>query len=174
MKQFDAPIPGQSLTKEPKNAPWERPPETSNPDEAIVHHLTRLGKPKILNSILDGVGQGIPVSMLTDMVLTGAVSQGIHSIDISMMIAPVIQDYIVNLLEEEGVEFEEFFAEDDDDDVLKSIALSGAITGLKENKPKDDTASAMEVEPKVKPVKEEVVMEDKPKPARGLMSRKEV
>jgi hypothetical protein len=108
------------------------------------------------------------------MVLTGAVSQGIHSIDISMMIAPVIQDYIVNLLEEEGVEFEEFFAEDDDDDVLKSIALSGAITGLKENKPKDDTASAMEVEPKVKPVKEEVVMEDKPKPARGLMSRKEV
>jgi hypothetical protein len=92
-----------------------------------------------------------------------------------MMIAPVIQDYIVNLLEEEGVEFKEFFADDSDDDVLNSIALSGAITGLKESKPKgDDTMSAMEVEPKAKPVKEEAVMEDKPKPTRGLMSRKEV
>jgi len=169
MKQFDAPIPGQSLTNEPKNAPWERPPETSNPDEAIVHHLTRIGTPKVLNSILDGVGQGLPVSMLTELVLTGAVAQGIHSIDISMMIAPVIQDYIVNLLEEEDVEFKEFFEEDNDDDVLKSIALSGAIAGLKESKLKgDDTESAMKAEPEV-----EMMVEDKPKRG-GLMSRKEV
>jgi hypothetical protein len=176
MKQFDAPIPGQSLTNAPKNHPWERPPETVNPDEAIVHHLTRLGKPKVLNSILDGVGQGLPVSMLTDLVLTGAVAQGIHSIDISMMIAPVIQDYIVNLLEEEGVEFKEFFEEDTDDDVLQSIALSGAIAGLKESKPKggDDTESAMKAEPKVKPNEMEEPIEDKPKRGGGLMSRKEV
>jgi hypothetical protein len=175
MKQFDAPIPGQSLTNAPKNHPWERPPETVDPDEAIVHHLTRLGQPKVLNSILDAVGQGIPVSMLTDLLLTGAVAQGIHSIDISMMVAPVVQDYIVNLLEEEGVEFKEFFEEDSDDDVLKSIALSGAISGLKESKPKgDDTESAMEAEPKVKPDEMEEVMEDKPKRGGGLMSRKEV
>jgi hypothetical protein len=176
MKQFDAPIPGQSLTNEPKNHPWERPPETSNPDEAIVHHLTRLGQPKVLNSILDAVGQGIPVSMLTDLLLTGAVAQGIHSIDISMMVAPVVQDYIVNLLEEEGVEFKEFFEEDNDDDVLQSIALSGAISGLKESKTKgkDDTESAMKAEPKVKPGEMEEPMEDKPKRGGGLMSRKEV
>jgi hypothetical protein len=177
MKQFDAPIPGQSLTNEPKNHPWERPPETSNPDEAVVHHLTRLGQPKVLNSILDAVGQGIPVSMLTDLLLTGAVAQGIHSIDISMMVAPVIQDYIVNLLEEEGVEFKEFFEEDNDDDVLQSIALSGAISGLRESsksKGKDDTESAMKAEPKVKPDEIEEPMEDKPKRGGGLMSRKEV
>jgi hypothetical protein len=175
MKQFDAPIPGQSLTNEPKNHPWERPPETSNPDEAIVHHLTRLGQPKVLNSILDAVGQGIPVSMLTDLMLTGAVAQGIHSIDISMMVAPVVQDYIVNLLEEEGVEFKEFFEEDSDDDVLKSIALSGAISGLKESRTKgDDTKSAMKAESKVKSNEMEEPMEDKPKRGGGLMSRKEV
>jgi hypothetical protein len=175
MKQFDAPIPGQSLTKTPRNYPWERPPETTNPDEAIAHHLTRIGQPKVLNSILDGVGQGVPVSMLTDLLLTGAVAQGIHSIDISMMVAPVVQDYIVNLLEEEGVEFKEFFEEDNDDDVLKSIALSGAISGMKESKAKgDDTESAMEAEPKVKPDEMEEVIEDNPKRGGGLMSRKEV
>jgi hypothetical protein len=176
MKQFDAPIPGQSLTNEPRKYPWERPPETSDPDVAISHHLTRIGSHEVLNSILDGVGQGVPVSMLTDLVLTGAVAKGIHSIDVSMMIAPVIQDYIVNLLEEEGVEFKEFFDDDNDDDVLKSIALSGAIAGLKESKPKggDDTASAMEAEPVVEPSMEEETMEDKPSRGGGLMSRKEV
>jgi len=170
MEQFEAPIPGQSLTNEPKNHPWERPPETSNPDEAIVHHLTRLGQPKMLDSILDGVAQGMPVSLLTEMVLTGAVSQGIHSIDISMMIAPVIQDYIVTLLEEEGVEFEEFFEEDGDEDLRKNIALSGAITGLKTKKPEaDDLESAIAAPPEM----EEEVMEEKPKRG-GLMSREEV
>jgi len=170
MKQFDAPIPGQSLTNEPKNHPWERPPETSNPDEAIVHHLTRLGNPKVLDSILDGVAQGMPVSLFTEMVLTGAVSQGIHSIDISMMIAPVIQDYIVTLLEDEGVEFEEFFEEDGDEDIRKSIALSSAITGLKTKKPEADDLESAEVTPTSM---EEKAPEDKPKRG-GLMSRKEV
>jgi hypothetical protein len=176
MKQFDAPIPGQSLTSEPRNAPWKRPPTTSDPDEAIVHHLTRLGQPKILNNILDGVGQGLPVAMLTDLMLTGAVTQGIHSIDMSMMIAPVIHEYIVNLLEEEGVEFKEFFEKDSDEDVLKTIALSGAISGLK-TKGDNDTTSAMKAEPKGKSdgaAMEQEVIEEKPKRGGGLMSRKEV
>jgi hypothetical protein len=173
MKQFDAPIPGQSLTKEPRNAPWERPPETSSPDEAIVHHLTRMGTPKVLDSILDGVGQGIPVSMLTDLLLTGAVAQGIHSIDISMMIAPVIQDYIVNLLEEEGVEFKEFFEDNKDEDIRKSIALSAALTGLKNKKPEgsDEDDNGMEEEPESV---EEEVMEAEPKRGGGLMAREQV
>jgi hypothetical protein len=173
MKQFDAPIPGQSLTNEPRNYPWERPPETTNPDEAVVHHLTRLGQPKMLNSILDGVGQGLPVSMLTEMVLTGAVSQGIHSIDISMMIAPVIQDYIVNLLEEENVEFKEFFPDEDDEDILRNIAVSQAITSVRSDSPKGKDP---ESEPEVEATEDVPVVtapvEDKPRGG-GLMSRKE-
>ena len=170
MKQFDAPIPGQSLTSTPKNSPWERPPETADPDEAIVHHLTRIGKPKMLDSILDGVGKGIPVSFITDMMLTGAVSQGIHSIDVSMMIAPVVHDYISNLLEEEGVEFDEFFPEDDDEDVRKSIALSGAISGLKKGTHMEDDLESAEPE---ESVEEEMMEEEIPKRG-GLMSRETI
>ncbi len=32
---YDRPIPGQSLTTEPKNAPYENPPEIVDVDEAI-------------------------------------------------------------------------------------------------------------------------------------------
>ena len=163
--KFDGPIPGQSLTNEPKNHPWERPPETSDPDEAIAHHLTRMSQPKVLNSLLDAVSSGIPVSMMTDMLLTGAVAQGIHSIDVSLMVAPVIQDYIVNLLEEEGVEFKEFFDEDSDEDVVKNMSITQAIRGLKEN----GMVNEEEIIEASEEVVEEEPMEEQPK--RGLMSR---
>ena len=168
--QFDGPIPGQSLTNEPKNHPWERPPETADPDEAITHYLTRIGKEKTLNSILDGVEGGLPVSMIVDLMLTGGVAKGLHSIDISLMIAPVVHDYIVNLLEEEDVEFKEFFDEDGDDDIRKNMAVTKAISGVKEtmNMAKEEP---VEEEPEVEEM-EDKAMEEKPK--RGLMSREDV
>jgi hypothetical protein len=178
MKQFDAPIPGQSLTNEPRKHPWERPPETNDPDVAITHHLTRIGSPELLDNILDGVGQGMPVAMITDLMLTGAVAKGIHSIDISMMIAPVVHDYIVNLLEEEDVEFKEFFADDSDEDARKSIALSGALTGLRGSNTKkgSDTMSAMKDKGAADEMQEDVVEENSEPKRRGsgLMSRGEV
>jgi len=167
--KFDAPIPGQSLTNEPKNYPWERPPETADPDEAIVHHLTRLGQQKVMNHILDGVQAGLPVSMLTDLMLTGAVAKGIHNIDISLMIAPVVHDYIVNLLEEEGVEFKEFFEEDGDEDVRKNLSVSQAITGLQENMPEKEVVAVEEEQKEM----EKMETTEEP-PRRGLMSREEV
>ena len=33
---FDAPIPGQSLTDEPGNYPWEHPPKTTDPEELML------------------------------------------------------------------------------------------------------------------------------------------
>lgn len=158
--KFDGPIPGQSLTTQPKNYPWERPPETSDPDEAIVHHLTRLAQPKVMDRVLDAVTAGLPVSMVTELVLTGAVAKGIHSIDISMMIAPVVHDYLVNLLEEEKVEYKEFFDDEEDGSIQENLAASQAIAGLKEK-----GMTSVEEEP----MEEEPVVEEKPK--RGLMSR---
>lgn len=171
MDNLNAPIPGQSLTNEPRNAPWERPPETVDPDEAIVHHLTRIQDPKRLDSILDGVEAGFPVSMITETMLTGAVSQGIHSIDISMIIAPVIQDYLIEVLESEGVPFKEFFEEDGDEDIKETIALSGALRGVEESMGSpEDTEASLPTE-----IEEDAPMEEsQEEPRKGLMSRREV
>ena len=37
-------IPGQSLTAEPKNAPYENPPEINTEEDAIMWHLERLSE----------------------------------------------------------------------------------------------------------------------------------
>lgn len=156
--RFDGPIPGQSLTGTPRNAPWERPPETADPDEAITHHLTRLSQPEVMNHVLDGVSGGLPVSMITDLMLTGAVAKGIHSIDISMMIAPIIHDYIVNLLRSEEVEFKEFFDKEEKGD-SEGLAISMAISNISDNPRVEELQEEPEVE----------VVEEKPK---GLMARR--
>jgi len=50
-KAFEAPIPGQSLTGRPKNYPWERPPEITDPEVATQMHLMRLSDPKRLSTL---------------------------------------------------------------------------------------------------------------------------
>ena len=167
--KFDGPIPGQSLTGTPRNNPWERPPETADPEEAIEKHIQRFSNPKVMDGVLTYVEAGIPVSMVTEMVLTGAVANGIHSIDMSMMIAPVVHEYIVELLESEGVEFKEFFDEDDDEDIRKQMATSQAISGIKEKPTDDDDMEAMEDEGSEEEESDD--MEEEEMPKRGLMAR---
>lgn len=45
MNRFARPIPGQSLTTTPKNAPYERPPEITDPEQAMQIHMYRLNDP---------------------------------------------------------------------------------------------------------------------------------
>ena len=162
--EFDGPIPGQSLTGELGSKPWERPPEIVDPEEAIAYHIDRLREPKVMNSVLDSISQHeLPVSFVTELMLTGGVYKGIHTIDISLIIAPVIHEYLVELLESEDVAFEEFFPENDESDVLQAMAIKGAKEGL--SKPK-------KVEEVEEPMEEEMMEEEAPK--RGLMSRGDV
>ena len=77
---FSAPIPGQSLTSEPKNSPWENPPQMNKPEEAVLWHLKKLDKPKSVKSVVGLLGLGLDLVTLTEGLLRGAVAEGRHSI----------------------------------------------------------------------------------------------
>ena len=51
-RALNGPIAGQSLTDEPSNYPWERPPETADPTEALSMHLKKMAGPKFMDSAL--------------------------------------------------------------------------------------------------------------------------
>ena len=122
-----APIPGQSLTDEPNNFAWERPPEISDPDEAVVFHLDRLSEKPIVDSVLHLMQMGFPVDVLTRSILTGAVGSGMHSIDVSMLIAPVIEEQLVYMGNTAGVKFKETFANDETDDEVQEQKLKDIV-----------------------------------------------
>ena len=65
--------PGQSLTDEPKNYPWERPPEVTDPNEAVLYHLDRVTDPDVIDNVFQAFDFGLPVKVLTDSMMTATV-----------------------------------------------------------------------------------------------------
>lgn len=123
---FDAPIPGESLTKAPGSMPYERPPEINDPEEAIQMHLSRLSESDKQQDILDMLELDMDVVTLTEGILRSAVATGIHSIDVSMIIAPVIHEFIKTTAEDAGIDFDEGLV-----DAKKEKARAQAITKAK-------------------------------------------
>lgn len=106
---MNGPIPGQSLTRTPRNALYERPPEIVEPNDAIMYHIRKLSEPERIDNLLFTLEYGLPVRHATQAALTTAVAQGIHNIDISLIIAPVVHKYIASLAEQAGVPYKDDF-----------------------------------------------------------------
>ena len=106
---MDGPIPGQSLTKTPRNALYERAPEITDPNDAVLWHMRKLSDPERLDNLLFSLEFGLPIKHATQAALTTAVMKGIHNIDVSLVIAPVIHKYLKLTAEQAGIDYKEDF-----------------------------------------------------------------
>lgn len=104
---FNAPIPGQSLTTPPKQYAWERPPEMNDPEDVVQYYISRMNKPDAMEGILDALELDLTVKDLTEGMLRMGVANGLHSIDVSLLVAPVIHDFIVSFARDVGVTYDE-------------------------------------------------------------------
>mgnify|MGYP001327438407 FL=1 len=109
MSLFDGPIPGQSLTSTPKGAPYERPPEITDPVKALDFHLDRLDNPKAVKEAMFFLEMGMDLSSIVEGITRGAVLEGMHSIDVSLIIAPVIHEYLKGYADALEVDYDEGF-----------------------------------------------------------------
>ena len=62
--RFRAPIPGQSLTDEPRGYAWERPPEFTTPEEALKFYIPKITENETMQDILLALENGFPLSTL--------------------------------------------------------------------------------------------------------------
>jgi|TARA_R110000803_G_scaffold117009_1_gene185551 hypothetical protein len=174
---FDVPIPGQSLTREPKNYAWENPPRMVVPEEALAYHLEELNKPKKMEAILDALQLGFEVTLLTEGLLRNAVSKGEHSIDVSLIIGPIVHEYIVGMADAARIDYVEGIEEEDDSEkrmyAIRESKARKILDNIKKNKEPDLEeleASLPQQEVEDMPVEVEEVSEEKPQ---GLMARPE-
>ena len=105
-------FPGQSLTAEPKNAPYENPPEMTKPEEAILWHLERISTKDRTEGLLDLMELDSSIVELTEGILRAAVMEGRHSIDVSLIIAPILHETIKTIADRAGVEYDEGFPDE--------------------------------------------------------------
>jgi hypothetical protein len=175
MTMFDRPLPGQSLTSEPKGQAYERPPETVSPKEALEIHIENLSTEEAIEDITHFISMGLDVKSLTEAILRSAVAEGIHSIDISLIIAPVLHEFIKGRLDALGLEYDEGLDNPKEKENIRySRRLAEAKKMISDIKPQQEEVDVMsledtEIEPTVENVIEETpVREEQPQ---GLMAR---
>ena len=173
--QFDRPIPGQSLTSTPKGAPYERPPEITDPMQALEMHLDRLDSPKAIKEAMFFLELGVDLVTLVEGILRNAVMQGNHSIDVSLIIAPVIHEYIKGYADALDIEYEEGFEDKDQEERIsyaRNELLARKVLGRinrQEDTPKDMLEEKPDVEEPM-PMMDQVEENSMEKP-QGLMAR---
>ena len=101
---LDAPIPGQSLTAEPKSRPWRRPYRFASVDEAVEFYMPMFADGTFATLLTEQIENGVPLTTIAEILTTSNVMEGNHSIDVAVLVSPVLIEAMTYIAEEAGVE----------------------------------------------------------------------
>ena len=116
---FDRVQPGFSLTQEPKGTPFENPPDITDPEEAAMYHLDKMNNADAFEDISYFLEKGVDIPTLVQGILRNAVFQGIHSIDVSLIVAPTLHEFIKDIGDLTGVDYDEGISNDKERAVIR-------------------------------------------------------
>lgn len=167
MLTFERPIPGQSLTAEPKSQAFERPPEITDPIEALDLHIDNLSRDDAMEDVLYFLEFGVDLVTLVQGILRSAVMEGLHSVDVSLIIAPVLHEFIKGYAEAAKLDYDEGF---ENEEGKKALAYKRDVARAKEmmKKLKEEEGEAPTPESMEEPEPE--IQEQEPVKT-GLMAR---
>ena len=132
--QFNNPIPGQSLTTEPGARPWERPAKYSSPEEALDYYLEQLALPEKTAQMLEILESGFPATDLVDAITLGGVMQGLHTIDVAVIIAPVIFELITSVADTAEIDYKEGLQPSEENRLNDGSLIARAMSSPPEEK----------------------------------------
>ena len=151
---FSAPIPGQSLTDEPGNYPWEHPPRNTDPDTIVNDLVMRMAQPEALQEILVMLDAGVPVEAIVRVMVFTGFAEGEFNPDVGFIIIEPLMEAVATIGLRAGV---------------KNLKLSISDTGNKDfRKTMSELKLANEQKEMPMPAKEI----DNKKP-RGLLAKPE-
>ena len=160
---FSAPIAGNSLTAEVGSRPWQQPPKLVTVQEAADYYMKRLLNPEALPTLMDMMESGLALVVIADIFQTNSVMEGIHTIDVGILIIPVIMEALVYVAEENDIKYVLGTEKQKNKDKLSPTAIAHALSTLDKDKPKVKMAEQLV---------EEVPEVDTEAPASGLMARR--
>jgi len=158
-KFLDAPIPGQSLTTEPKSRPWEQPPKYTTTEEALSFYIPRLSDAELMAPMVDAMEDGTTVVAVADMIQSSGVMSGLHTLDVGLMISPVLVELLITQAQLADIEYKIGTEKSDNPD---SSLVRKAVDKSSESYFDEST-------------EEEVMVEETPEvESEGIMSRRKV
>ena len=103
--KFNGPVPGNSLTSKPGERRWERPPEVNTAEDALVYYMKGFSKPDVIDDLLIALEIGMPVKPMVESMYISNTMKGIHSLDVGLLIAPALEEFIAATAESYDVPF---------------------------------------------------------------------
>ena len=104
---FDRPIPGQSLTDEPKNNPWEQPPELDTIEDVTKYYINSLANQDVIDDLAAMCQVGSPLKPIVQSIVTSGQMRGLHTVDNSLLVSPIIHEFLKQAIEAMGVEVDD-------------------------------------------------------------------
>lgn len=160
---FDAPIPGQSLTAELGGRPWQQKTKYTTVDETIDYYMERMSSEEFMVQVADILESGVPVTTLANTIQMAGVMDGIHTIDVGMLVLPMIMEMMMMIGDSAGIEYDKGLEDPKKGEIRDSLFAKLINKYEKKVKTADLESTSEEV---VEDTEEEV---EKPS---GLMARR--
>jgi hypothetical protein len=164
---LSGPVPGMSLTTEPGNRPWENPPQIVKIEDAVEFYSEKILDPEKQDAILNAFAEDISIESMADMITTSAVMDGIHTIDLAVLVNPVIQEMFRYVGDANGIKYTDSFEELDKQ---KRIPAHEARKIVEEIAKEMDAGKVPPI-PSTAPRTEMPMEAEAPMPRRGLMAK---
>ena len=177
-KSFDAPIPGMSMTAELGARPWQSPPQYATVDDAIEYYLDRMASEEFLDQLTDVMEMGVPVTSIANTMQLGNVMEGVHTVDVGMLVLPVLVEMMMLVGDSAGIEYDSGLSksapmnEKRTRDTLVAKTSRKLQMQLNEQKKKDEGSDDEPMMEKEEPIEieKDIMAEEMPK---GLMGRRQ-
>ena len=130
------PIPGQSLTHELRARPWQNPPQFATVEESMDWYLERFDNQEVVQELMSVLESGIPISTVANSMQLGGVLQGIHTIDVGILIMPVLMEIMKHLAEKTDTKYV-MGDEPEESDRPSDSVVQSAINSLEEGEEVD-------------------------------------
>jgi hypothetical protein len=158
---LSGPIPGMSLTTEPGNRPWENPPQIVKLEDAVEFYAERILDPDKQDAILNAFAEEISIESMADMITTSAVMDGMHTIDLAVLVNPVVQEMFRYVADANNIEYIDSFEELDKQKRIPEHEAKKIVQEVVEEISKQ----------RLSPTAPEPEVQEMPRPKRGLMAK---
>ena len=120
---FNAPIPGQSLTDEPGNYPWEHTPTHPEIEDAAEHVYKHLQKKKNTKRLVVLLKMGIPIEALTKVTTFSGFLEGKWTVDTAKLLEPIVAMMITSIAEIGKIPAKVSLGDVDDQEFFDEMAM---------------------------------------------------
>tara|TARA_Y100000004_G_C8924216_1_gene416871 strand:- start:658 stop:1179 length:522 start_codon:yes stop_codon:yes gene_type:complete len=91
---FNTPVPGQSLTDEPGNYPWEHPPRKTDPEVVLEEIWRSITTPAAVEEMIYLLEAGVPVEGIARTIVFAGFMEGEFTPDLGFTLAEPIMEMI--------------------------------------------------------------------------------